>query len=107
MGTVEENLRRIIIEKYGSVKEFSLKIGIPYTTIASILKRGVERANARNLNKIAGTLNIDMLALLNGRVEPLKFRDVAEDLTPREREDVSRYIEFIKSKRKDEPESPD
>lgn len=108
MGIIEEKLKRIIIEKHGSIKEFSSVVGIPYTTVDSILKRGVEKSNAKNLNKITGQLNIDMPALLSGRIEPARFRDTIDELTPQEKKDIERYVEFIKSKRRteDEPDEP-
>ncbi|WP_346903949.1 hypothetical protein [Faecalicatena contorta] len=102
MGNIEDELRNIIIEKFGSVKEFSNIVKIPYTTIDSILKRGVEKSNVKNLNKITGKLGIDMPALLKGRIELVKFRDTIDELTLQEQQDLEKYIEFLKSQRKKE-----
>ena len=102
MGNIEDELRNILIEKFGSVKEFSNIVKIPYTTIDSILKRGVEKSNVKNLNKITGKLGIDMPALLKGRIELVKFRDTIDELTLQEQQDLEKYIEFLKSQRKKE-----
>ena len=66
---VETQLRELICEKYGSVKEFASRIGIPYTTLDSILKRGVAKANVINIIKICQALNIDAEKLGNGTIE--------------------------------------
>ena len=49
---VEQELRELIVSKYKSVKAFSEEANLPYTTVDSILKRGVERANVKNSIKL-------------------------------------------------------
>lgn len=64
--TNEEVLKKIIEEKYQNVKAFSEKINIPYTTIRSILERGLLNAKVENVIRIADELNMraeDMLLL--------------------------------------------
>lgn len=51
MGQIEDDLRKIIIERYGSLKNFSNKTNIPYTTLASIFQRGVSNAKDYKYNK--------------------------------------------------------
>ena len=60
--TRESYLREKILE-YGTVKEFAEKIGMPYTTLLSILKN-VGGASINNIIKICAGLGIsaDMLA---------------------------------------------
>lgn len=65
---VENKLKEIIIEKYGSVKRFADKIGVPYTTIDTILKRGVKNSNVLNVLKMCKELNIDVNELANDKV---------------------------------------
>lgn len=57
---LEDELKKIIINKYGSIRQFSLKIDIPYTTIDSILKRGIDNSNVGNVIKICRELNISV-----------------------------------------------
>lgn len=64
--TNEEVLKKIIEEKYQNVKAFSEKINIPYTTVRSILERGLLNAKVENVIRIADELNMraeDMLLL--------------------------------------------
>lgn len=50
--TNEEVLKKIIEEKYQNVKAFSEKINIPYTTVRSILERGLLNAKVENVIRI-------------------------------------------------------
>jgi len=65
---IESKLKEIIIEKYGSVKRFSDKIGVPYTTIDTILKRGVKNSNVQNVFKMCDELNIDINELAKDNI---------------------------------------
>ena len=53
---------------YGSLSEFCKKIDLPWTTLDSILKRGVDKANIRNILKITSELRIDVECLANGEI---------------------------------------
>ncbi len=64
---LEEKIKEMIIEKYDSVKQFSIKINIPYTTVDSILKRGIGNSHVENIIKICNSLNISIDDLLNKR----------------------------------------
>ena len=57
---LEEKIKELIIEKYGSVRQFALKIDIPYTTIDSILKRGIDNSNVSNVIKMCKALGISV-----------------------------------------------
>lgn len=65
---IEEKVKEIIIERYDSVKRFSDKIGIPYTTVDTILKRGLLKSNVLNVIKICNELNVDIDELANNKV---------------------------------------
>ena len=64
---LENKLKEIIIEKFGSVRQFSLKIDIPYTTVDSILKRGIDNSNVGNVIKICKALNLSVDNLLDNK----------------------------------------
>lgn len=66
--TVEEQLRDMIILNYGSVKDFAQKIGLPPTTMFSILKRGVKNASVTNIIKICHELDISVDGLADGKI---------------------------------------
>ena len=59
MNELELNLKEMIIDKYGSMKKFSEVIEMPWTTLDSILKRGVANSNISNVLKITRELQID------------------------------------------------
>lgn len=65
---IEGKIKEIIIEKYGSVKRFSNKINVPYTTIDTILKRGLLNSNALNVIKICKELDIDVDELAENKL---------------------------------------
>ena len=74
----EEKLKNLIIEKYGSVRQFAFKINIPYTTVDSILKRGIDNSNVGNVIKICKALNISVDALLDNK-EVMTTNDIIKD----------------------------
>ena len=55
---LEEQVKKEIIDKYGSIRQFALAIDIPHTTIDSILKRGMDNSNVNNVLRICKALNI-------------------------------------------------
>ena len=76
MGNVEDNLKKYILEKYGSLKNFAEKINMPYTTLDSIFKRGIKKSSANNLVKIIAELKIDINSLiLDNTIIPHTPRD--------------------------------
>lgn len=64
---LENKLKNLIIEKFGSVRQFSIKIDIPYTTVDSILKRGIDNSNVRNVIKMCKALNLSIDSLLDSK----------------------------------------
>lgn len=80
---LEDELRKLIIEKYGSIRQFALKIDIPYTTLDSILKRGIDNSNVGNAIKICKALNISVDNLLDNKkiVSDIETDDIGKDNT--------------------------
>ena len=68
MKSIEHELKELILERYGSLSEFCKKTDLPWTTLDSILKRGVDKANIRNILKITSELKIDVECLANGEI---------------------------------------
>ena len=66
--TLEEQLKNLILSKYKSIREFSLSIKMPYSTIDSIFKRGIGNAGVGNIIRICRELNIDVDQLANGYI---------------------------------------
>lgn len=68
----EKDLKRIIESRYNSVRAFALENDIPYTTMRSILERGVMNAKAETIFKICDILGIN----------PESFADKEPDWQP-------------------------
>lgn len=109
--SVELELKDLILERYKSLREFAIKIDMPYSTMDTILKRGVDKANVYNIIKICKELNIDTEALGEGRIE-CKQTDyqvstiaahkdkIDVDWTEEELEDIENFKKYVLSKRK-------
>lgn len=67
---IEENLKNMIEAKYGNVKNFSIKNDLPYTTVRSILERGVLNAKVENIIKMADGLGVKAEDLLRENPQP-------------------------------------
>lgn len=68
--SIECQLRELIISRYGDVKSFSTQTGIPNSTISTIFKRGVRKANIGNIIALATALNISVDGLADGEIRP-------------------------------------
>lgn len=66
--SLEEQVKEIILERYSSMKEFSISIDMPYSTIDNIFKRGFNKVNISNLTAICRALNISLDALAVGEI---------------------------------------
>lgn len=68
--TVEESLKAIMLERYGSVKECARQIQMPYGTLDAILRRGVLNSGLQNVLQICEGLHISADALADGKIIP-------------------------------------
>lgn len=106
MAETELKIREMIINKYGSLKKFCEIIDMPWTTLDSILKRGIANSNITNVMKITKELGIDTEKLASGIIRPsLPAQTIAahfdgEEYTEDELDEIRQYAEFVKSKRK-------
>jgi len=106
-----------LIEKTGmSLKAFAEKANMPYTTLYSILERGVGKASVDNIIKICKVLNITIDDLENLATEKqddnIDKRDIKKpdtiaahlpegvELTEEEQEQLNDYVQFLLSRRK-------
>lgn len=86
--TVEERLKELIVKQYGTMKDFTDHIGVPNSTFANILRRGVNNANVLTIIKICQALGISTDALAEGKIvpierqisEPTKIEDIFEEV---------------------------
>lgn len=59
----ENKIKEMIVSRYGSVSRFSEKIGLPYTTVDTILRRGLLKSNVLNVLTICKELDINIESL--------------------------------------------
>lgn len=68
--TIEEQLKEYILERYKSIREFSLTVDMSNSTLDSILRRGIGNSSVSNIIKICKVLRISVDELANGRIVP-------------------------------------
>lgn len=76
---IEAQLRELIVSRYGDVKSFSMQANIPNSTISTIFKRGINKANIGNIIALATALSISVDGLADGEIRPAVL---ASDVDP-------------------------
>lgn len=66
---LEEDLKSIILSRYKSLRAFTQEVDIPYSTVDTILKRGINRAGVVTMAKICKALDLDLEGLANGKLQ--------------------------------------
>ncbi|MDE6474755.1 MAG: helix-turn-helix domain-containing protein [Clostridia bacterium] len=79
MGELEKQVVDLIIKNYSSKSEFARKADLPYSTLDSIFKRGLQNASIANIIKLCNALNISADGLSNGKIIQLN----QNQLTPK------------------------
>lgn len=57
--TREMHLRLLILDRYPSLRQFALAAGVPYSTLLTLLTRGVGGASFDVVVQICNQLNLD------------------------------------------------
>lgn len=73
--TTEEKLKQFILTKYKSVHEFTQSISMPYATMSSIFKRGIDNSSVTNIIKICSALGISTDELSKGKIVQVEKAD--------------------------------
>lgn len=97
--TREEYLENLIMNKFRSVRSFSEYADVPYTTLRSILQRGVGNAKVENILKITEALGIttdDLLKYDEKKDTQLLAAHLDENLSEEELKKVREYIEKMR-----------
>lgn len=68
MGELERQVMDLILKNYASKSDFARKADLPYSTLDSIFKRGLQNASIANIIKLCNALNISADGLSNGKV---------------------------------------
>ena len=80
MGKSEDVLKDLILSKYKSIRDFTTQANIPYTTVDSVLKRGVLKSNVDTVIKICQFLGISADALINGEIKSTTHSNIVPDM---------------------------
>lgn len=56
--TREDRLRNLILDRYISLRKFAIQANIPYSTLMTILSRGISGASFDTVLQICHVLNI-------------------------------------------------
>lgn len=80
--TTEEKLKDLIKTKYGNILNFSKSIDLPNSTLATILKYGVNKASISSIIKICHALEISVDELAKGNIVSLEHKDRLMDDLP-------------------------
>ena len=110
MAETEFKIREMIIERYGSLKKFCDIIDMPWTTLDSILKRGIANSNITNVMKITKELGVDTESLASGKIvdafnkissnQTMAAHFDGDEYTEAELDEIRQFAEFVKNKRK-------
>ena len=96
-------LSEVMEEKGTNANELAVKIGVPPTTLYSMIKRDSSRVDIDLVIKIAHALGMTADEFLSGEVaehpNTLAAHFEGEDFSEEELEDIKNYVEFVKSKR--------
>jgi hypothetical protein len=90
MMSIEDRLKEMIIEKYGTIRSFSASIDLPNSTVMSMLRRGVNNTGIDNVLKVCHALGISAEELADGRITPVVKESKEIDLA-----DVVTYNESL------------
>ena len=107
MEMTELKIKEMIINRYGSLKKFCEVIDMPWTTLDSILKRGIANSNITNVLKITRELGIDAEKLVDGHISYVDNKPITlaahfdgDEYTESEMDEILQFAEFVKNKRK-------
>ena len=70
LDNIKEKLKNYILERYKSIREFTIAIDIPYSTLTGVLTRGIDNSSVGVIFKICKALNISPDALAEGEIVP-------------------------------------
>lgn len=69
--TTEEKLKDLILTRYYSIRDFTNSIDLPYTTLDSMFRRGIQNSSVNNVIKVCKALGISADALADGEIVPV------------------------------------
>ena len=110
--SLEEEIKKIIIERHKSVNNFCTKFDFPWSTVKGMLTRGIKKASITNVIKLCKALNLDIEELTKDNIVEKHLKEDTDDymliachhetgkLTEEEKEEIKQFAEFVKNRRK-------
>lgn len=89
--TIEEKLRELILSRYKSLRDFVQHADMSYSTVDSILRRGIANSSLTNIFKLCKALNISADELANNMI--VSNAEVKDD---RLSADISELVKIAK-----------
>ena len=68
---IESELKQYILTKFKSIRAFTQAAEIPYSTVDSMIKKGIDGTGINTISKICKTLSIDLESLASGCIVPI------------------------------------
>lgn len=100
-----EVIRELIDGKCPNQKAFAESIEIPYTTLRSMLQRGIGNASVNNVIKVCKGLGITIEELekmaIDGEIHTIAAHHDGEDWEEDEIEQIEEFKRYVRSKRND------
>ncbi|CEK29389.1 putative transcriptional regulator [[Clostridium] sordellii] len=88
--TIEEQLKQLILSKYKSLRAFTQEIDVPYSTVDTMLKRGIGGTSVTTVLKVCNSLGIDADALTDDKIQE-KDTDVNLSISSHELDILKKY----------------
>lgn len=67
---IEDRLKKYILDRYGDMKTFSSKSGIPNSTLSSMFQRGIFNSTIGRVIQLTSALDISIDELVDGKITP-------------------------------------
>lgn len=74
---IEEQLKQEILSRYKSIREFSSMTAIPYSTVDSVLRRGIKNSGVGTVIKIFSFLDIDVESITSGKLKRIEQTNIS------------------------------
>lgn len=112
MDNIEEQIKEIIIKRYGNLSNFCKEFDFPWSTVKAMLTRGIKKSSISNAIKLCDALNLDLEELVKDKLVPKQIKKDDDNymliachhetgkLTEEEKEEIKQFAEFVKKRNK-------
>ena len=99
-----EFIEKLIDRNWPNKKAFAESIGMPYTTLRSMLQRGIGNASVNNVFKVCKGLGIsteelEKMSFEDEDIDTIAAHHDGEDWSEEELDEIEEFKKYIRSKR--------